>query len=105
MLQINTDFTITVEASEGSLIVTLRFPAAAEQRLVEWCMAEVARAFRTIEPFTDVELRGLYWRQQRISDVEDSVQLRKAFTDPDYPGKFDAALKATRLNFVRMVMH
>ena len=65
--------------------------------MVEACMAEITRAFGAIEPLTQVELRGLYWRQERISELEDSVQLRKAFTDPDYPARFDAALKATRL--------
>ena len=104
-MQINANFTITVAASQESLTVTLRFPAAADRRMVEACMAEITRAFCAVEPLTDVELRGLYWRQERISEFEDSVQLRKAFTDPDYPARFDAALKATRLGFLSPALH
>jgi hypothetical protein len=81
------------------LIVTVRFPAMAERHVVEACIAEIASAFCAVEPLTEGELRGLYWRQQQISDTEDSVQWRKPFTDPDYPAKFDAALKGTRLMF------
>ncbi len=87
------------------LTVTLRFPATVDRRLVEACMAEITRAFCAIEPLTEMELRGLYWRQERISDAEDSLQLRKAFTEPDYPARFDAALKATRLKFLSPAIH
>jgi hypothetical protein len=77
----------------------------ADRRMVEACMAEISRAFCAVDPVTDVELRGLYWQQERISEVEDSVKLRKAFTDPDYPARFDAALKATRLSFLSPAFH
>lgn len=73
--------------------------------MVEACMAEIVRAFGVVEPLTEMELRGLYWRQERISDAEDSLQLRKAFTDPDYPARFDAALKATRLGLLSPALH
>ena len=73
--------------------------------MVEACMAEITRAFCAVEQLTEVELQGLYWQQERLSEFEDSVILRKPFTDPDYPARFDAALKASRLNFISPALH
>jgi hypothetical protein len=102
---IHIDFTITVAAFQGYLIVTLRFPIKADREAVEAWMGNIACAFNAVEPLTDVDLRALYWRQYRISDLEDSVELRKAFTDPEYPEKFDAALKASSGNVGSMELH
>ncbi len=87
------------------MIVTVQFPSAAERRVVEECMAEIASAFCAIEPLSETAFRELYWRQHQVSQTEDSILLRKAFTDPAYPRKFDAALKAKWRHFLPLVIH
>jgi hypothetical protein len=99
------EFTITVAAAEGCLIVTLRFSIEADREEIEACMGDIACAFNAVEPLTEIELQGLYWQQERVSEFEDSVQLRKAFSDPTYPERFEAALKAANYSIAGRALH
>jgi hypothetical protein len=50
-------------------------------------------AFAAVERLSEKELQDLLWEQKRLSRTEHCITLRRRFTDPEYPQKFDAAFR------------
>lgn len=75
------------------LLVTLRFRAGADRDAIECCMFQIADAFAAVECRSEKEGQDLFWEQKRLSPTEHCVTLRRRFSDPEYPQKFDAAFR------------
>jgi hypothetical protein len=73
--------------------VTLRFRAGADRDTTEGCMFQIADAFAAVECHSAKELQDLFWEQKCISRTEHCITLRRRFSDPEYPQKFDAAFR------------
>jgi hypothetical protein len=90
---INTPFAISIIAADEILLVTLRFLAGANRDAIEACMFQIADTFAALEGLSGKELQDLFWEQKRLSRTEHCITLRRQFSDPDYPQKFDAAFR------------
>jgi hypothetical protein len=73
--------------------VTLRFNAGVDRDAIEACVFQIADAFAAVECLSQKELKELYWEQKRLSQTEHCITLRRRFSDPEYPQKFDAAFR------------
>jgi hypothetical protein len=90
---VKTPFAISIIAADEILLVTLRFRAGADRDAIEACMFQIADTFAALEGISDKKLQDLFWEQKRLSRTEHCITLRRRFSDPDYPQKFDAALR------------
>jgi hypothetical protein len=90
---IDTPFAVSIIAADEILLVTLRFGAGAARDAIEAFMFQIADAFAEVERLSEKDLQDLFWEQKRLSLTEHCVVLRRKFSDPDYPQKFDAALR------------
>src|SRR5271167_4735544 len=90
---IQTRLAVSIIPADRELFVTLRFGAGAEREAIEACMFQIAGAFAAVECLSEKDMEGLFWEKKRVSDTEYCVVLRRAFADPDYPQKFDAAFR------------
>jgi hypothetical protein len=90
---IKTPFAISIIAADEILLVTLRFYAGADRDAIEACMFQIAETFAVLEGLSEKELQDLFWEQKRLSLTEHCITLRRGFSDPDFPQKFDAAFR------------
>jgi hypothetical protein len=90
---IKTPFAISIIAADEILLVTLRFRAGTDRDTIESCMFQIADAFAVVEGLSQKEVQDLLWEQKRLSPTENCVTLRRHFSDPEYPQKFDAAFR------------
>jgi hypothetical protein len=67
----------------------LRFNVGADRDEIEACLFQIADAFADVEG----QVQDLLWEQKRLSQTEHCITLRRHFSDPEYPQKFDAALR------------
>jgi hypothetical protein len=74
-------------------MVTLRFRAGADRDAIECCMFQIVDTFAVVEGLSEKEMQDLFWEQKRLSPTEHCITLRRRFSDPDYPQKFDAAFR------------
>ena len=56
-------------------------------------MFQIVDALALMEGLSAKELQDLLWEQKRLSQVDYCITLRRPFSDPDYPRKFDAAFR------------
>jgi hypothetical protein len=56
-------------------------------------MFQIADAFAEVELLSEKDMQDLFWEKKRLSPTEHCIVLRRKFSDPDYPQKFDAALR------------
>jgi hypothetical protein len=56
-------------------------------------MFQIADAIAAVELLSEKEVQDLFWEQKRLSQSELCVTLRRRFSDPAYPQKFDAAFR------------
>jgi hypothetical protein len=54
-------------------------------------MFQIVDTFAVVEGLSERELQDLFWEQKRLSPTEHCITLRRHFSDPEYPQKFDAA--------------
>ena len=87
------------------LLVTLRFRAGADRGAIECCMFQIADTFAAVEELSEKEMQDLFWEQKRLSQTEHCMTLRRRFSDPDYPQKFDAAFRRLTGDFDSARMH
>ena len=73
--------------------MTLRFHAGADRDAIECCMFQIVDTFAVVEGLSEKEMQDLFWEQKRLSSTEHCITLRRRFSDPDYPQKFDAAFR------------
>ena len=73
--------------------MTLRFHAGVDRDAIESCMFQIADTFAAFEGLPEKELQDLFWEQKRLSPTERCITLRRHFSDPEYPEKFDAAFR------------
>jgi hypothetical protein len=85
--------------------VTLRFPAATDREVIEAYMARIAGAFAQVETLTETEMQQLFWQQRQVSQTEHCVILRRAYTDPEYPKRFDAAFRKLNAGADAIMVH
>ncbi len=86
---IKTPFAISIITADEILLVTLRFRAGADRDAIECCMFQIADTFAAVEGLSEKELRDLFWEQKRLSRTEHCFTVRRRFSDPEYPQKFD----------------
>jgi hypothetical protein len=102
---IKTPFAISIIAANEILLVTLRFRAGADRDAIECCMFQIADAFAAVERLSAKELQDLFWEQKRLSQTEHCITLRRPFSDPEYPQKFDAAFRRLTGDFDSTRIH
>jgi hypothetical protein len=90
---IDTPFAISIIAADEILLVTLRFNAGADREAIEACMFQIADTFAALDGLSEKEVEDLFWEQKRLSQTEHCITLRRRFSDPAYPQKFDAAFR------------
>ena len=73
--------------------MTLRFRAGADRDSIECCMFQIIDTFAVVEGLSEKEVQDLFWEQKRVSSTDHCITLRRRFSDPDYPQKFDAAFR------------
>ena len=73
--------------------MTLRYNAGADRDAIEACMFQIADTFAALEGLPEKELQDLFWEQKPLSPTEHCITLRRHFSDPEYPEKFDAAFR------------
>jgi hypothetical protein len=56
-------------------------------------MFQIVDTFAVVEGLSERELQDLFWEQKRLSPTEHCITLRRRFSDPEYPQKFDAAFR------------
>jgi hypothetical protein len=56
-------------------------------------MFQIVDTFAVVEGLSERELQDLFWEQRRLSPTEHCITLRRRFSDPEYPQKFDAAFR------------
>jgi hypothetical protein len=56
-------------------------------------MFQIADAFAAVERLSEKEVQDLFWERKRVSPTEHCITLRRRFSDPEYPQKFDAAFR------------
>ena len=56
-------------------------------------MFQIVDTFAVVEGLSERELQDLFWEQKRLSPTEHCIILRRRFSDPEYPQKFDAAFR------------
>jgi hypothetical protein len=56
-------------------------------------MFQIADTFAALEGLPEKELQDLFWEQKRLSQTEHCITLRRRFTDPEYPRKFDTTFR------------
>jgi hypothetical protein len=56
-------------------------------------MFQIADAFAAVERLSEKEVQDLFWEQKRLSSTQYCITLRRRYSDPEYPQKFDAALR------------
>ena len=91
-----TPFDLSIIASEEMLLVTLRFHTGADRDAIECHMFRIVEAFSLIERLSEKDLPDLLGERKRLSETQHSLTLRRRFSDPEYPQKFDAVFR--RLN-------
>jgi hypothetical protein len=84
---------ISIITAEEMLLVTLRFAPSADREVLECCMFQIAEAFAAVEGLSEKELQDLFWERKRLSATEHCITLRRRFSDPAYPQKFEAAFR------------
>jgi hypothetical protein len=67
-------------------------------------MFQIADAFAAVERLSEKEVQDLSWERKRVSPTEHCITLRRRFSDPEYPQKFDAAFRRLtgRINTARI---
>jgi hypothetical protein len=85
--------------------VTLRFHTGADRDAIEACMFQMADIFAAVEGLSEKEMQDLLWEQKRLSQTEHCITLRRRFSDPDYPQKFDATFRRLTGDFDSTRMH
>ena len=73
--------------------MTLRFRAGADRDAIECRMFQIVDTFAVVEGLSERELQDLFWEQKRLSPTEHCITLRRRFSDPEYPQKFDAVFR------------
>jgi hypothetical protein len=91
--RIKTPFAISFIAADEILLVTLRFRAGADRDAIECCMFQIVDTFAVVEGLSEKEMQDLFWEQKILSPTEHCITLRRRFSDPEYPQKFDAAFR------------
>jgi hypothetical protein len=86
-------------------LVTLRFHAGADRDAIEACMFQLADAFAVVEGLSGKEMEDLFWERKRLSRTEHCITLRRRFSDPEYPQKFDAAFRRRTGDFDNVRIH
>lgn len=102
---IKTPFTISIIAADEILLVTLRFRPGADRDAIEACMFRIADTLAAIEEHSEKEMQGILWEQKRMSRTEHCITLRRNFSDPEYPRKFNAAFQRLNSDFDIMRIH
>jgi hypothetical protein len=86
-------FAISVVAADGVLFVTVQIPDGAERDAIDACMFRITNAFAVVEQLQDNQLDNLPWEKKHSGHCPCYV-VRREFTDPYYPQKFDLALRS-----------
>jgi hypothetical protein len=56
-------------------------------------MFQIVDTFTAVEGLPEKEMQNLGWEQRRLSPTEHCITLRRRFSDPEYPLKFDATFR------------
>jgi hypothetical protein len=104
-ITIKTPFAISIIAAEEFLLVALRFRAGSDRDAIECCMFQIVDTFAAVEGLSEKELQDLFWEQKRLSQRERCITLRRRFSGPDYPQKFDAAFRRLTGDFDSVSLH
>jgi len=102
---IETPVEISIIASDEVLLVALRFRSGADREAIECCMFQIVDALAAVEGICEKDLQGLFWERRRLSPTEQCVTLRRKFSDPDYPRKFDVAFRRLTGHFDPIRLH
>jgi len=102
---IETPVEISIIASDEVLLVALRFRSGADREAIECCMFQIVDALAAVEGICEKDLQGLFWERRRLSPTEQCVTLRRKFSDPDYPRKFDVAFRRLKGHFDPIRVH
>lgn len=84
-------FDISIIAADELLLVTLRFGPASDRDAIQCCMLQIADACAAVEGLVEKGPQDLIWEQKSLSNTRHCITLRRRFSDPDYPQKFEAA--------------
>jgi hypothetical protein len=68
-------------------------------------MFHIADALAAVERLSEKKMQDLMWEQKRLSQTEHCITLRRRFSDPDYPQKFDAAFRRLTGDFDNVRIH
>jgi hypothetical protein len=68
-------------------------------------MFQIADAFAAVECLSEKEIQDLFWEQKQLSQTEHCITLRRSFSDPEYPQKFDAAFRRLTCDFEGVRFH
>jgi hypothetical protein len=79
--------------------------AGADHEAIECCMFQIVDALAAVEGICEKDLQGLFWERRRLSPTEQCVTLRRKFSDPDYPRKFDVAFRRLTGHFDPIRLH
>jgi hypothetical protein len=84
---------VSILATDDMLLVTLRYHADADRDAIECWMFQIVDVLALVERLSARDLQDLLWEQKQLSKTEHCVTLRRGFSDPEYPQKFDAVFR------------
>jgi hypothetical protein len=68
-------------------------------------MFQIADAIAAVERLSEKKVQDLFWEQKRLSQTDHCVTLRRPFSDPEFPQKFDAAFRRATGDFNNVRFH
>jgi hypothetical protein len=96
---------VSIIAADDILLVTLRFRPGADCDAIETCMFQIANAFAAVECLSEKDMQDLFWEKRRASPTQHCVVVRRKYSDPEYPQKFDAAFRRLTGDLGNMSIH
>jgi|HubBroStandDraft_1064217.scaffolds.fasta_scaffold239116_2 hypothetical protein len=90
---IETELDIVMLVADGTLLVSVQFAPGASREAIKLCLFKIASAFAGAEQIREKELPDLVWERKRTAQHEDSFVVRRSFSDPAYPQRFEAELR------------
>jgi hypothetical protein len=96
---------VSIIADEQTLFVTVVFPAATDGEEIAACLFQIAGAFAAIEQLDERQMQGLMWERKSRKNLMHSFVLRREFSDPKYPERFEQAFRRLSLGDERCLLH
>ena len=84
---------VSTVTADGVLFVTVRAPDGADSDSINACIFRITSAFALVEQVDEKLLDDLQW-EKRQNGPSPCFVVRRQFSDPHYPQKFDLAIRA-----------